>query len=160
MTDNINNTEDAMKGMFLCFRVKDGDYGIEINYITEIIEIQEIAPVPNTNFYVKGIINLRGTIVPVIDMRARFNQGEIEFTDRTCIVVLSKDDIDIGLIVDEVQEVMEIPDEDIQPPPQTNSDSGSSHFVRAIAYPKKEGKPTGAIKQLLDINKIFGVDEI
>jgi purine-binding chemotaxis protein CheW len=145
--------EDAMKGKFLCFRVSTEDYGIEISYVTEIIEILDITPVPNTNSYVKGIINLRGTIVPVIDMRSRFNQGEIEFTDRICIVVLSMDDVDIGLIVDEVQEVMPIEDDEIQTPTSAKEDVASG-FIKAIGYPQQ------MIKQLLDINKIFEVDEI
>jgi purine-binding chemotaxis protein CheW len=148
-------TEDSMRGKFLCFRVYDGDYGIEISYVTEIIKIQDITPVPNTHDYVKGIINMRGTIVPVIDMRSRFGQGEIEFTDRTCIIVLSMDDIDMGLIVDEVQEVMEIEADLIQPPPSgVFTDIGSSSFIRAIGY------PNNAVKQLLDINKIFEIDEL
>ena len=147
-------SEDVMKGKYLTFKVEDGDYGIEISYITEIIGVQDITSVPNTHGYVKGIINLRGTIVPIIDMRLRFGMQEIEYTDRTCIIVLSMDNMSIGLIVDEVQEVSDISDSNMQPPPHNSaSNIADSKFVKAI------GTVETGIKQLLDINKVFEVEE-
>ena len=150
-TDIIS--EDSMHGKYMCFSIKDGDYGIEISYVTEIIEVQEMTPVPKTHAYVKGITNLRGTIVPVIDMRLRFGCDEIAYTDRTCIIVLSMDDADIGIIVDEVQEVLEIDDNDIQPPPKLGSESISHSFIKAI------GVSGDDIKQIIDINRIFEVND-
>lgn len=147
-------TEDVMRGKYLTFQVHEGEYGIEINYITEIIGVQDITPVPHTHHYVKGIINLRGTIVPVIDMRLRFGHEEIEYTDRTCIIVLSMDDINIGLIVDEVQEVADIDDEKIQDPPKTTAGGVENFFIKAI------GMSGDSIKQLLDINRVFEVEEV
>ncbi|MDR2530478.1 MAG: chemotaxis protein CheW [Oscillospiraceae bacterium] len=148
-------TEESMRGKYLCFRVSDGDFGIEINYVTEIMKMQDITPVPNTNGYVKGIINMRGTLVPVIDMRTRFGQGAINYSERTCIIVLSMDGVEIGLIVDEIQEVMEIENSVVQTPPATVSpEFGSANFVKAIGY------PNSTIIQILDINKIFETDEI
>jgi purine-binding chemotaxis protein CheW len=136
-----------------CVFGSNGDYGIEINYVTEIIEVQDITPVPNTRAYVKGITNLRGTIVPVIDMRLRFGYEEIEYTDRTCIIVLSMDGSDIGIIVDEVQEVLAIEEENIQPPPKIGGDAVSKTFIKAIGISGEE------VRQLIDINRIFEVDE-
>ncbi|MDR1117336.1 MAG: chemotaxis protein CheW [Oscillospiraceae bacterium] len=147
------NSEDVMRGQYLTFRVKDGDYGIEIRYITEIIEVQNITNVPHTPGYVKGIINLRNTIVPVIDMGLRFSMNEIECTDRTCIIVLSMKDLNIGLIVDEVREVLTIDDENLQMPP-AGKGGAKNEFVKAI------GMYEDRINQLLDINKVFEVEEV
>ncbi|MCL1816609.1 MAG: chemotaxis protein CheW, partial [Clostridiales bacterium] len=93
-------------------------------------------------------INLRGTVVPVMDMRLRFSLEEMPYTDRTCIVVINTDDICIGLIVDEVSEVVDIADEAIQQPPPTTA-GGVNRYIRAIAT------VSGNVKQLLDLEKIF-----
>lgn len=150
---NLTN-DDVMRGKYLTFRVGEGDYGIEISYVTEIIAMQEITPVPHTRSYVKGIINLRGTIVPVIDMSLRFAHPEIEYTDRTCIIVLSMDEMSIGLIVDEVQEVADIGDENTQPPPKISGDGIKNFFIKAI------GSFDENVIQLLDINVVFESDEV
>ena len=156
MDDNLMmdlTNEDVMRGKYLTFKVENGEYGIEISYITEIIGVQDITPVPNTHMYVKGIINLRGTIVPIIDMRLRFGVQEMEYTDRTCIIVLSMGDMNIGLIVDEVQEVSDIVDSSLQAPPQAQSNMADNKFVKSI------GMVGASVKQLLDINKVFEVVE-
>ncbi|MCL2046283.1 MAG: chemotaxis protein CheW, partial [Oscillospiraceae bacterium] len=110
--------EDVMLGKYLTFLVGDGGYGIEISYVVEIISVQEITLVPHTHPYVKGIINLRGTVIPVIDMAMRFGQGEVEYSDKTCIIVLSMDDMSVGILVDGVQDVTSIDDENVQDPPK------------------------------------------
>jgi len=146
--------EDAMRGKYMCFKICDSDFATEISFVTEIIEVQDITPVPNTEPYLKGITNLRGTIVPVIDMRLRFGYEEIEYTSRTCIIVLNMDGSDhIGIIVDEVQEVLEIDEKSIQPPPTTKEDSVKGGFVKAL------GLANDGVKQIIDINKIFEVEE-
>lgn len=145
--------EDEMRGKYLTFRVHDGEYGIEISYISEIVGVQEITPVPNSYHYVKGIINLRGTVVPIIDMRLRFGLPEIDYTDRTCIVVLTMEEMNIGLIVDDVQEVTYIDDESIQPPPKMSMEDIRNFFVKAI------GMAGGSVKQFLDVNRVFEVEE-
>jgi purine-binding chemotaxis protein CheW len=141
------SAEDVMRGKYLTFYVGGNGFGLEISYITEIIGIQNITRVPHSRQYIKGIINLRGTVAPVMDMRLRFSLEEIPYTDRTCIVVINTDDICIGLIVDEVSEVVDIADENIQPPP--GGAGGSNRFIRAIAT------VGGQVKQLLDLEKIF-----
>jgi len=142
------SVEDVMRGKFLTFYVGDNGFGLEISYVTEIIGIQNITRVPHTHHYIKGIINLRGTVVPVMDMRLRFGLPEIPYTDRTCVVVINTNDICIGLIVDEVSEVVDITDENIQPPPPATA-GGINHYIRAIATVGDH------IKQLLDLEKIF-----
>ena len=143
--------EDEMTGKYLTFHVDDGDYGVEISYVTEIIEMPEITPVPQTPDFIKGITNLRGTITPVIDLRLRFGHDESEYTDHTCIIVLSMNDISVGIIVDEVQDVAVIEDENIQPPPKSTGNAIKNFFVKAI------GTYDGHVKQLLDVDKVFEI---
>ena len=144
--------EDVMRGKYLTFLVGDVDYGIEISYVVEIISVQEITLVPHTHGYVKGIINLRGTVVPVIDMGMRFGQGEIEYTDKTCIIVLSMDEMSVGILVDGVQDVTNIEDEDIQDPPKTTGNAIKSNFIKAV------GVSQGVVIQLIDVYTVFEVD--
>ena len=107
--------EDVMHGKFLIFRVDRSAFGIEISYVKEIIGVQDITHVPMTHDYVKGIINLRGLIVPVVDMRTKFGIGEVEYCERTCIIVLTFDNMILGIITDEVVEVLDIADDMILP---------------------------------------------
>lgn len=107
--------EDTLKGKYLIFSIDNGLYGIEIRYITEIIGIQPITVIPGMPHFVKGITNLRGKIIPVIDARLRLNKAERKYDDRTCIIVLHVNEITTGLIVDSVSEVIAIADEDIAP---------------------------------------------
>ncbi len=143
--------EDTVSGKYLTFRVDDGEYGIGIAYVIDIIKMQEITPVPHTPDYIKGITNLRGTIAPVIDMRLRFGHQEGQYDDRTCIIVLSMNDINIGLIVDEVREVADIGEDSIQPPPKATGGGVKNHFVKSI------GTFEGQVRQLLDIDQIFDI---
>ena len=111
--------EDTQKDKYLIFKIEEESYGIDIKYVTEIIGIQGITPVPELPDYIKGIINLRGIIIPVMDMRKRFKMPEQEYNDRTCIIVVDVEDISIGLIVDTVSEVITIEEENIVNPPAT-----------------------------------------
>lgn len=159
MLDSVSTTdaievmvEDGMSGKYLTFKVDDGDYGIGISYVVEIIEMQDITPVPHTPAFIKGITNLRGTIAPIIDLRLRFGHTETEYTEHTCIIVMSMGDSSIGFIVDEVQDVATIDDENTQPPPKsTGGDAAKNYFVKSI------GIFGGHVKQLLDIDKVFGM---
>jgi len=144
-------TEDIMRGKYLNFLVGDAGYGIEISYVVEIISVQDITLVPHTHTYVKGIINLRGTVVPVIDMSMRFGAGGVVYTDKTCIIVLSMDDMSVGILVDGVQDVSDINDEDIQEPPKTTGNSIKNYFIKAI------GVSGGEVKLLIDVYRVFEV---
>jgi len=144
--------EDVVRGKYLTFLVGDVGYGIEISYVVEIISVQEITLVPHTHNYVKGIINLRGTVVPVIDMGMRFGNGEIVYTEKTCIIVLSMDEMSVGILVDGVQDVSNIDDEDIQEPPKTTGSPMKSNFIKAI------GIANGEVKQLIDVYRVFEVE--
>jgi len=145
--------EDVMRGKYLTFLVGDVGYGIEISYVVEIISVQDITLVPHTHAYVKGIINLRGTVVPVIDMGMRFGQGEVIYTDKTCIIVLSMDDMSVGILVDGVQDVSNIDDENIQDPPKTTGNAIKNDFIKAV------GVSGGEVKQLINVFTVFEVAE-
>ena len=141
--------EDVMRGKYLTFLVGNAGYGIEISYVVEIISVQEITLVPHTHTYVKGIINLRGTVIPVIDMGMRFGQGEVVYTDKTCIIVLSMDEMSVGILVDGVQDVSDIDDGDIQDPPKITGNSMKNFFIKGV------GISGGEVKQLIDVYKVF-----
>ena len=110
--------EDTQKNRFLTFMVDSESYGLEISVVTEIIGIQEITKIPETPDYIKGVINLRGRVIPVMDVRLRFRKPPLEYDDRTCIVVVDMKNLSVGLIVDSVSEVLTIQEGDIVPPPE------------------------------------------
>jgi purine-binding chemotaxis protein CheW len=112
MLDEVKDDfqEDSLKGKYLTFVVGKEAYGIEIRFVTEIVNIQVITEMPEMPAYIKGVINLRSKIIPVLDVRIRFGKQEREYDDRTCIIVLNNDDLFTGLIVDSVSEVLTIND--------------------------------------------------
>ncbi len=143
--------EDTLRGRYLIFAMGSELYGIEIRYITEIIGIQSITNVPEMPEYIKGIMNLRGKIIPVMDARARFKKQVRDYDDRTCIIVLNTDVLSIGLIVDRVSEVLTMQEEDIAPPPGIGKDGRT--YVKGI------GKAGGDVKLLLDCTKLLSDEE-
>lgn len=157
MTDVNENVieleEDTQKGRYLTFSLGKESYGIEIQYVTEIIGIQIITQIPELPEYVKGIINLRGKIIPVMDVALRFKKEHREYNDRTCIVVVDISDLSIGLIVDSVSEVVTIPEQDIVVPPQMNKGLNNR-------YIKNIGKVENDVKLLLDCEKLLNEDEL
>jgi purine-binding chemotaxis protein CheW len=157
MADLLENAtemeEDTQKDRYLTFLLGNECYGIEIRYVTEIIGIQAITQIPELPEYVKGIINLRGKIIPVIDVRVRFKKEPKEYSDRTCVIVVDIRELSIGLIVDSVAEVLTIPEHDIVDPPQMNKGSGSR-------YINKIGKAGNGVKLLLDCEKLLTENEL
>jgi len=157
VTDYIDETiemeEDTQKGRFLTFSLGNESYGIEIKYVTEIVGIQAITEIPELPEYVRGIINLRGQIIPVMDVRLRFKKEPKEYTDRTCVIVINVKDVSIGLIVDSVAEVLTIPEENIVEPPKMNK----GFYNR---YIKNIGKVENDVKLLLDCEKLLTDDEL
>lgn len=152
--DNVLDLEeDTMKDRYLTFLLGSECYGIEIKYVTEIIGIQAITEVPELPEYVKGIINLRGKIIPVIDVRVRFKKEVKEYNDRTCVIVVDISDLSIGLIVDSVAEVLTIPEQDTVDPPQVNRGI-NNRYIRKI------GKVGSAVKLLLDCEKLLSENEL
>lgn len=149
----LEDTEDTQKGKYLTFAIQDESYGIEIQYVTEIIGMQKITEVPDLPEFLRGIINLRGKIILVMDMRLRFRKPLIAYNDRTCIVVVDISEISVGLIVDTVAEVLVINDEDVVDPPETMMGT-ANRYIKAI------GKVGSDVKLLLDCNKLLKEDEM
>lgn len=151
--DKIENVEeDTQKGRYLIFSLGSEDYGIEIRYVLEIIGLQTITQVPELPRYIKGIINLRGKIIPVMDIRLRFKKKAKEYNDRTCVIVVDIQGLSIGLIVDRVSEVLTIPEQDTVEPPQVNGFENR--------YINKIGKVNNNIKLLLDCKKLLTDEEL
>lgn len=144
--------EQSGSKKYLTFFINGQRYGIPIALVMEIIGIQTIAEVPEFPYYAKGIINLRGLIVPIIDVNLRIGCQEQEYTDKTCIIVVTVGDIEVGLIVDEVDAVIDVDDGDINPPPH-NTGVEADYYVNGIAVmPEK-------LILLLACEKIIG-DEL
>ncbi|OQA14894.1 MAG: Chemotaxis protein CheW [Firmicutes bacterium ADurb.Bin356] len=142
--------EDTLRGKYLIFTVGKELYGMEIRNITEIIGIQPITAVPEMPEYVKGLTNLRGKVIPVMDARLRFQKEAKEYDDRTCIIVVESKKQTIGLIVDSVSEVLVVNDEDISPNPEITK---TGH-----KYIKGIGKTGGSVKLLLDCERLVSDD--
>lgn len=146
--DGFIENEDTTKDLYLTFEIGNEDYAIDVINIKEIITLCAITKVPDTPGFLKGIINLRGDIVPVINVRTRFTMEEKEYDDLTCIVVLDYGEYIIGLIVDKVKGVLTIPEENVSLPPDSRL-SHSNQFVRNI------GKTDEGVKLILDIEKVL-----
>lgn len=151
--DMIEVEEDTQRNRFLVFSIGKESYGIEIQYVTEIIGLQSITEIPEFPPYIKGIINLRGQIIPVMDVRLRFKKESSEYNDRTCVIVVEIQSMSMGLIVDRVSEVLTIPEGDIVEPPKINKEFQNQ-------YIKNIGKVKQDIKLLLDCEKLVTEEEI
>jgi len=143
--------EDEQRDKYLTFALGNEIYGIEIRNVHEIIGVQTITEVPELPNFLKGIINLRGKIIPVMDVRLRFKKEFRAYNDRTCIIVISIENTAIGLIVDRVIEVLSIPDSQIDPPP--NYTMSSNRYIQGI------GKVDDEVRLLLDCNKLLNEQE-
>jgi len=144
--------EDTQQGRYLTFSLGEEVFGLAIRYVTEIIGMQPITKVPEVPSFIKGIINLRGKIIPVIDMRLKFRKEPIPYTDRTCIIVIDTQEIMVGLIVDMVAEVINIGEENIVPPPDQKTGMHNK-YIQGI------GKVDDSVKLLLDCESLLDGDD-
>ncbi len=163
MTQEADAMDKAIKattittGKYLTFTLDEEEYGIGILKVKEIIGMMDITSVPRTPQFIKGVINLRGKVIPIIDLRLKFEMGEIPYTDRTCIIVVEVDSeegtILIGIVVDAVSEVLNIQEGEIEETPafgtQLNTD-----YILGMA------KTQGGVKILLNIDKVLSIEEI
>ncbi len=145
---------DTEKGKYMTFKTNGEYYGIALKYVVEIVGMQTITAIPEVEDYIKGLINLRGKIIPVIDVRVRFRQDPLEYNDRTCIIIINIEDITVGLIVETIAEVVEIDDANIVPPPTLNPKNVRNQYVYGV------GKVGNAVKMLLDPGKLIKDEEI
>ncbi len=143
-------------GKFLTFLLAEESYGIEVLLIREIIRMQTITPVPHMPSHVKGVINLRGKVIPVVDLRLKFNLPAEEATERTCVIVVDVKNHEgapslLGLVVDAVEEVLNIAGEDVEPSPDFGTQL-SNECCLGIA------KVKDGVKTLLDIEKVVSTE--
>lgn len=151
----ILDEENTQKDKYLIFSIGRESYGIDIKYVIEIIGIEPITEVPELPNYVKGVINLRGKIIPVMDVRLKFKKEEKEYDDRTCIIVVEIGSVSIGLIIDRVIEVVNINESNIAPPPKINKGRDNAN-----KYIKGIGKIGNEVRLLIDCNKLLEEEEI
>jgi purine-binding chemotaxis protein CheW len=153
----LSETNADKEGKYLTFILGPEEYGLEILKVREIIGYMDITAVPQMPFHVKGVINLRGQVIPVIDLRAKFGMETADITDQTCIIVVetSHDSrtFSTGIVVDRVQEVLDIPAKDIEDAPQFGS-SVSTDFIMGM------GKVGEKVEILLDIDKVLGGEDL
>ena len=151
---SASNESDTQKGKYMTFKSGNEFFGLEIQYVNEIIQLQAITAIPETEDYIKGLINLRGKVIPVVDVRLRFKQEPFEYNDRTCIIVINIKSMMVGLIVEKIAEVVEIKEDNILPPPNVGrSDRIQNKYVYGI------GKVGDTVKLLLDPDKLLN-DEV
>ncbi len=156
MNQAIKNTT-ITTGKYLTFCLKEEEYGIGILKVKEIIGMMPVTSVPRTPEFVKGVVNLRGKVIPVIDLRLKFEMEPIPYTDRTCIIVVEIDYNDvtvlIGIVVDAVSEVLNILEEEIENAP-TFGTSLNTDYILGMA------KMEGGVKILLDIDRVLSHEEV
>jgi len=144
-------------GKYLTFKLAEEDYGISLLKVREIIGMMPITSVPRTPEFVKGVINLRGKVIPVTDLRLRFGMPESAYTDRTCIIVVEirtdASTVQMGIVVDAVTEVLPVREEEIEPAPAFGA-SVDTRYILGMANME------GAVKILLDIDRVLTAEEI
>ena len=144
---------DSQKDKFLTFKIAEEEFAIPIGHVIEIVGIQKITEVPDMPDFVKGVINLRGKVIPVMDVRLRFRLPAVVYDDRTCVVVVSVGNVTLGLVVDTVSEVVDIPEANVSPPPRF-SGAGSGRYVSGM------GKIGEAVKIIIDVQKLLREEEV
>lgn len=150
--DKKVSAENRILGKVMTFHIGDQIYGIEIQNVLEIIEMQHITKIPHVPTYIKGIINVRSKVVPIVDIRTRFGKPEIPYTSRTCIIIVTVDDDSVGIIVDKVADVEDIHSGDISATPEARNVNTQSF----IQYMIRSGD---IVKLILDVDKLLG-DEV
>ncbi|MCL2056516.1 MAG: chemotaxis protein CheW [Oscillospiraceae bacterium] len=157
MAAAIGLQEDTMAGQYLAINLDDQQFGIPIEYITDIIQVQPITKVPNCPEFITGITNLRGKVIPIMDLRLRFGKAPQEFTDRTCIIVLEDEGAAVGMIVDSVSVVLNLDDDQISPPP-TFHQALDAKFIQGVNRSESGVTLIMDCKTVLDDGALLRVD--
>jgi purine-binding chemotaxis protein CheW len=143
---------DLRAGKYLTFQLGKEEYAIQVLHVREIMGVQEITAVPQMPYHVKGVLNLRGKVIPVVDLRLKFGLPEMEYTQRTCIIVVQVEGnagkISTGIIVDGVSEVLTLQPADIEDTPDFGMGAATPYLLGLA-------KIKGKVKILLDINKVI-----
>jgi purine-binding chemotaxis protein CheW len=156
-TQGMNRVRTLEGRKFLTFLMANEKYGLEILKVREIIGMMDVTPVPTTPAFVRGVINLRGKVIPVVDLRLKFGMEAKEDTPRTCIIVVqlarAAQEMIMGIIVDEVSEVLDISQDQIEPPPSFGADIRTD-FILGM------GKVNQRVVTMLDIDRVLTEREI
>lgn len=152
--DFLDETNQEIDGKYLTFFLDSQLFGVPISDVVQIIGMQDITPVPDSPSYAKGIINLRGSIIPLIDIRMRFGKPALEYNDRTCIIVTKLEETYIGFLVDSVNEVSVIDQENISAPPAVVSGHSANAYLTGV------GKMHDKVVLLVDPKKILNNSEM
>ena len=159
MNQTANEMQQEVTAKWLTFFLDGQLYGMSIIHTEQIISLVPVTPIPEYPDYAKGVVDLRGMIVPLIDLRLRFGKNEAAYTDKTCIITCRVDEDLIGFIVDEVDAVIEIDEESISPPPRVNADP-AARYLTGIARVAAENGSRDKIVLCLDATKILRDEEI
>ena len=144
---------DDIENMYLTFEVQDEEYAVNIAYVTEIVGMQRISEVPDVPGCIKGVINLRGKVIPLMDMRLRFGMPWREYGERTTIIVLEMEDVPTGLVVDRVTDVLTMSPDSISPPRQWKGD-GDESVVKGL------GKRDDGVSIILDVPRLLSARDV
>ena len=139
-------------GEFLTFFLRGEEYGLEILKVQEIIGIMPVTPVPRTPDHIVGIINLRGKVIPIVDLRLRFGMEPLAHTEETCIIVVKANGLQVGIVVDKVSEVLDIAGADVEDAPSFGTEVNTDYILGI-------GKSEGRIRLLLDIDRVLAGDD-
>ncbi len=146
-----------LAGKYLTFKLAEEEYGLEIMKVQEIIGMMPVTKVPRVPDYMRGVINLRGRIIPTIDLRTKFGLEKVEDTDKTCIIVVeveaAKGNVNVGILVDQVAEVLDVASNEIDYAPEFGT-ALQTEFILGV------GIVRGAVKILLDIDKVLTTEEV
>ena len=152
VTVEVVGAQNDKAGKYLTFALGDEEYGLEILKVREIIQMMDITAVPRTPSQVKGVINLRGKVIPVVDLRLKMGMLEAERTDMTCVIVVSVGEVEVGIIVDKVSEVLDIAGDDIEASPSFGA--VNTDFILGM------GKSNDRVTILLDISKLLSSEDV
>jgi len=143
-----NQLEDTMQNKYLTFILASQEFAIPIRNVVDIINMQPITRVPNTPAYVKGITNLRGKVIPIVDVLTRFGKQHDDYNERTCIIVVEYHGASVGMIIDRVSEVINMEEGDISTPPNFNN-SSEAKFIQGV------GRTESSVRLILDFMAVL-----
>ncbi len=157
MSSERSATAADLGGKYMTFKLASEEYGLEILKVRDVIGLMEITRVPRAREFIRGVINLRGKVIPVVDLRVKFGMKETELADQTVIIVVQfsvgKRQLTMGILVDEVLEVLDISGDHIEPPPDFGSGSLDTDFILGV------GKADKRVIFLLDIGKVLSASD-
>jgi purine-binding chemotaxis protein CheW len=145
--------KQAKGGKFLTFFLGDEEYGLEILKVQEIIGLMTITRVPRTPEFVRGVINLRGKVIPIVELRRKFRMETVEDTDQTCVIVVQTQGVQFGVVVDRVSEVVDLDAESIEDAPEFGADIDTRYILGM-------GKSESRVRILVDIDRVLSREEL